>query len=253
MIKFFRKIRYDLMEQNKTGKYLKYAIGEIVLVVIGILIALQINNFNEVKKTESIEQVYLASLKEEFTYNLAEVEQVMKANKEFADKALEISKHTGPDEPQLTEREFDSLFFGAIEMEVQYRPSNGVLDEIISSGKLGIFSNQELRTSLSSWGGILFKIRFQEQELTRRRYALFDILNSKGNFRKAFYNTHGEMFHFSQSRFERSNLDLLKSVEFESQLIVFLVTSRFSNEGGYYPILKEEVDKILQLIEDDLD
>ncbi len=50
MIKFFRKIRYDLMEQNKTGKYLKYAIGEIVLVVIGILIALSINNWNEQRK-----------------------------------------------------------------------------------------------------------------------------------------------------------------------------------------------------------
>ena len=47
MIKFFRKIRYDLMEINKTGKYVKYAIGEIVLVVIGILIAVNINNWNE--------------------------------------------------------------------------------------------------------------------------------------------------------------------------------------------------------------
>jgi hypothetical protein len=44
MIKFFSKLRYGLMEKNKTGKYLKYAIGEIVLVVIGILIALSINN-----------------------------------------------------------------------------------------------------------------------------------------------------------------------------------------------------------------
>ncbi|MGB5203552.1 DUF6090 family protein [Eudoraea sp.] len=50
MFKFFRKIRFDLMEKNKTGKYLKYAIGEIVLVVIGILIALQINNWNEERK-----------------------------------------------------------------------------------------------------------------------------------------------------------------------------------------------------------
>jgi hypothetical protein len=50
MIKFFRKIRYDLMEKNKTGKYLKYAIGEIVLVVIGILIALSINNANTYRK-----------------------------------------------------------------------------------------------------------------------------------------------------------------------------------------------------------
>ena len=55
MIKFFRKIRYDLMEKNKTGKYLKYAIGEIILVVIGILIALQINNWNEDRKRRAIE------------------------------------------------------------------------------------------------------------------------------------------------------------------------------------------------------
>jgi hypothetical protein len=52
MIKFFRKIRYDLMEKNKTGKYFKYAVGEIILVVIGILIALQINNWNEHRKVD---------------------------------------------------------------------------------------------------------------------------------------------------------------------------------------------------------
>ena len=49
MIKFFRKIRYDLMEKNKTGKYIKYAIGEIILVVIGILIALSVNNWNKIR------------------------------------------------------------------------------------------------------------------------------------------------------------------------------------------------------------
>ena len=54
MIKFFRRIRFDLMEKNKTGKYFKYAIGEIVLVVIGILIALQINNWNEQRKINKI-------------------------------------------------------------------------------------------------------------------------------------------------------------------------------------------------------
>ena len=52
MIKFFRHIRQNLIMENKTGKYLKYAIGEIVLVVIGILIALQVNNWNENRKTE---------------------------------------------------------------------------------------------------------------------------------------------------------------------------------------------------------
>lgn len=58
MIKFFRKIRYDLLDKNKTGKYLKYAIGEIVLVVIGILIALQINNANENRKINQTKKDY---------------------------------------------------------------------------------------------------------------------------------------------------------------------------------------------------
>ena len=49
MIKFFRRIRQQLLTENKFGKYLKYAIGEIILVVIGILIAIQINTWNENK------------------------------------------------------------------------------------------------------------------------------------------------------------------------------------------------------------
>ena len=65
MIKFFRKIRQNLLMENKTGKYLKYAIGEIILVVIGILIALQINNWNENKKLEAKTQDYYKQLLED--------------------------------------------------------------------------------------------------------------------------------------------------------------------------------------------
>mgnify|MGYP001131487683 CR=1 FL=1 len=46
MINFFRKVRKNLLNEGKTTRYFKYAIGEIVLVVIGILIALQVNNYN---------------------------------------------------------------------------------------------------------------------------------------------------------------------------------------------------------------
>jgi sensor domain CHASE-containing protein len=56
MIKFFRKIRQRLLTENKFSKYLIYAIGEIVLVVIGILIALSINNSNPIKISKSIDE-----------------------------------------------------------------------------------------------------------------------------------------------------------------------------------------------------
>ena len=59
MIKFFRKIRYNLMSKNKTGKYFKYAIGEILLVVIGILIALQINTWNQQRLSKKMENNYI--------------------------------------------------------------------------------------------------------------------------------------------------------------------------------------------------
>jgi len=62
MIKFFRKIRQNLLSEGKTGKYFKYAIGEIVLVVIGILIALQINDWNENNKLNELKQVYYQQL-----------------------------------------------------------------------------------------------------------------------------------------------------------------------------------------------
>jgi Family of unknown function (DUF6090) len=70
MIKFFRKIRYDLMEKNKTGKYLKYAIGEIILVVIGILIALSINNWNEESKSKDFEIKMLSEIRNSLNQDL---------------------------------------------------------------------------------------------------------------------------------------------------------------------------------------
>jgi len=74
MIKFFRKIRQNLLSEGKTGKYLKYAIGEIVLVVIGILIALQINNWNENRKNQKLELEYLIGIKSNLNDDITELE-----------------------------------------------------------------------------------------------------------------------------------------------------------------------------------
>ncbi|MCO4822155.1 MAG: hypothetical protein KC469_08810 [Flavobacteriaceae bacterium] len=77
MIKFFRRIRYDLMEKNKTGKYLKYAIGEIILVVIGILIALSINNWNETKKQEQRAIIYANKIINDIETDLKNVDSLV--------------------------------------------------------------------------------------------------------------------------------------------------------------------------------
>ncbi|HPG09374.1 MAG TPA: DUF6090 family protein, partial [Saprospiraceae bacterium] len=62
MIHLFRKIRKELIKGNRTTQYLRYAIGEIILVMIGILLALQVNNWNENRKDKIIEQEYLNRL-----------------------------------------------------------------------------------------------------------------------------------------------------------------------------------------------
>ena len=73
MIKFFRRIRQRLLSENKIIKYLLYAVGEIVLVVIGILIALNINNWNQEIKTKKQEIKILAELKNDLKTNLNEI------------------------------------------------------------------------------------------------------------------------------------------------------------------------------------
>jgi len=89
MIKFFRKIRYDLMEKNKTGKYLKYAVGEIILVVIGILIALSINNWNQQRILEKQSQQVLLNLREEVKESKTELEAAKENLQQRVDKRIE--------------------------------------------------------------------------------------------------------------------------------------------------------------------
>jgi len=77
MIKLFRHIGQNLLMENKTSKYFKYAIGEIILVVIGILIALQINNWNEAKKSREKERQVLTSIISDLDYTLIDLDRVI--------------------------------------------------------------------------------------------------------------------------------------------------------------------------------
>jgi hypothetical protein len=99
MIKFFRKIRYDLMEKNKTGKYFKYAVGEIVLVVIGILIALQINNWNEKKNNINQAEKHLETISLNLKDDILQAENLLSETQttiEYANDFLDQFKTLKP-------------------------------------------------------------------------------------------------------------------------------------------------------------
>ncbi len=88
MIKFFRHIRQNLIMENKTGKYLKYAIGEIVLVVIGILIALQVSNWNENNNLQKKEVALLFNLKNDIE---ADISNLKRQDSIFAKKEIDAA------------------------------------------------------------------------------------------------------------------------------------------------------------------
>ena len=86
MIKFFRHIRQSLIMKNQTGKYFKYAIGEIVLVVIGILIALQINNWNTERQNSETNTKLLEKLKIELQLNITRLNYLNRTNGGYVHK-----------------------------------------------------------------------------------------------------------------------------------------------------------------------
>jgi len=240
------------MAEKKTGQYLKYAIGEIFLVVVGILIALSINNWNELRKTRQEEHRYLLALKEEFGFNKDALNNVVSTNQANLQSALELINYTGPDTPQLTEVRFDSLLYGVITNEVQYRPSPGVINEITNAGKLGNFSDPNLKKALASWEAILERIRFQEyEEVLRSRNGLFEFLYDKSNSRRSTYDHYGTQVGFGPSKFKGSNLKLLQIEEFENRMLEFVFTSSFL-DTHYYPELEKKIDLILKLIDDNI-
>lgn len=146
MFKFFRKIRQKLLEENKVGNYLKYAIGEIFLVVIGILIALQVNNYREAQQTKARETAFLIGLRSDLLLNLDELERsIDRYCRATRSAELMISYFEGK---PITNT--DSLNFHIMEV-LYWDPfirNNSTLREMISSGSLGILSDDSLKNKL---------------------------------------------------------------------------------------------------------
>jgi hypothetical protein len=147
MIKFFRKIRKNLLSEGKTGKYFKYAIGEIILVVIGILIALGINNWNENRKTEIKIKQFLISLKSDLRNDLNEIEIVMEgqfSRSNLMSEAITLSKN--PDINAIISK--DSKEYYESGSNFTFFPTIGSYNTAISAGLIDNLNNEELKRSI---------------------------------------------------------------------------------------------------------
>jgi len=150
MIKFFRKIRYNLMEQNKTGKYFKYAIGEIVLVVVGILIALSINNWNEERKSENLTRTYLNNLKLDLLSDLSGIEKTIKDINNFEEEGhYSLDVIDGKIDTIKKERFLKSLIWN--NHYPIFQPSRSTYDDLINSGNIKLIKDNDLKVALSKY------------------------------------------------------------------------------------------------------
>jgi Family of unknown function (DUF6090) len=151
MIKFFRKIRQNLLSEGKTGKYFKYAVGEIVLVIIGILIALSINNWNGDRKLKIEEQQYLKDLQSEMASNIEGLNKILEIKQRSYDMALKIDSLFDNREAfnTISDSVFGQNVFTMMN-NATFDPKLGILNSLISSGKINNICNKELLYSLSS-------------------------------------------------------------------------------------------------------
>ena len=140
MIKFFRKIRQNLLMENKTGKYFKYAIGEIILVVIGILIALSINNANENRKERVQETILLKQLKIDFNSNLAEIDDKIRKRKLAIKASNKLLAYI--DNPNIRNRDSLNILLLRTKIYVTFDP---IMIDLASSGELILIKNPKLK------------------------------------------------------------------------------------------------------------
>ena len=149
MIKFFRHIRKSLLMENKTSKYFKYAIGEILLVVIGILIALQINNWNQKRIDSNSANVYVENIKKEITLHIADMKGIYIDRYERKISGLQLAKSyfEKPFVIEDTISFISEISYGAV-FNFGIEHSNiGIYESLISSGNIGLIET-ELRNEI---------------------------------------------------------------------------------------------------------
>jgi len=254
MIKFFRKIRYDLMQTNQTGKpafaagrYLKYAISEIVLVVIGILIALSLNNWSENKKALAKNEMQLKALQIEFESNLSQLNQVLSYDNLVLNntkKLLQIDPENSSEIPNDSMRHMlqNSSY------RWTFNPVNGALRSAISSGEIHLIKSDSLVDLLFAWQDFVADAREDEERTVAAIVASIPVIGKyvrTVEYKSVFSPKLGE------SKFKSDFKGLLRDPLFED----FLGERFISMEGALIELnnVKKKNTLILELINKMLD
>jgi hypothetical protein len=254
MIKFFRKIRQKMLTENKFSKYLIYAIGEIVLVVIGILIALQINNWNEQQNIQGNQEKYLKLIKTEAINNLKQVTNTKESVNTLNIWQNKIFNLIDSNQDTITEDYISKTFGNVFSNTYEFRYENSVLTEMKTSGELKNISNDSLRNYLIALDPLVLKIENQEQSVKQEYDKSIEYIKKNGSLRTmADRNGLAEIIGIPKlPEFKSSNIHLLSENEFENNLMRYTGTTK--NLFTYqYPTLENHLKKIIEIIEKELE
>lgn len=146
MLKLFRRIRQQLLSENHFSKYLLYAVGEIFLVVIGILIALQINNWNEGRQLKTLEKTTLKELDNSIQADMEELTTQIQTYKRFLHNIKLLRNHVKAKQPYVAS--LDTLWIYPV-MGYQLKPNTSAFDALESRG-VELITNQIIRNKITT-------------------------------------------------------------------------------------------------------
>jgi len=231
------------MEKNKTGKYLKYAFGEIVLVMIGILLALQINSWNQKRLDRIEEKTIISNLHDEFvenktlsTTNIDLIKGALKAN-------LYIMSLMGSSSDELQKHNLDSLFYSSLPAS-QFTSSSQSILNITQGGRMNIIRDKNLIKLLYQWQAQLDAVNIRERALDNWSYDRIIPIMSKYISLKEM-DAYGKLEWAGKSKLKKPYDPLFQSLEYENFLDNFL----FLHQINFQEIEKADaiIDQIIAI------
>ena len=150
MLTFLRKIRKSLIYKGSSQKYFVYAVGEIALVVIGILIALQINNWNEGRRSNKRLQSHYKELRDELSFDLKRIDQHIIELKDVDDQGMYLRSYLQNNFEIIDSTKLKRAFLKA-GYYASFDASRVAYDNLVSSGEINLIRNNHLKRQLGEF------------------------------------------------------------------------------------------------------